>query len=118
MAASRSSSRISWLAGRLPAAEYELTRQDGQFVLNFHGRWHDTTHGGRFRRSPSSMSCASRAALRSMGRFALDVTYARAKTKMWEKVERLKRQPDIRISDFGTAAAALASGGSAGAWKR
>lgn len=44
----------------------------------------------------------SRAALKSMGPFALDVTYARAKAKVWEKVERLKKYPDLRISDFGT----------------
>ena len=44
----------------------------------------------------------SRAALKSLGPFALDVLYARAKAKMWAKVERLKALPDIRISDFGT----------------
>src|SRR5690606_6388102 len=44
----------------------------------------------------------SRAALRSYGPFALDVLYARAKAKMWAKVERLKKLPDLRISDFGT----------------
>ena len=44
----------------------------------------------------------SRAALRNYGPFTLDVTYARAKAKMWEKVERLKKLPNLRISDFGT----------------
>jgi nicotinate phosphoribosyltransferase len=37
-----------------------------------------------------------------LGRFALDVTYARAKARLWEKVERLRQVPEIRISDFGT----------------
>jgi nicotinate phosphoribosyltransferase len=30
------------------------------------------------------------------------VLYARAKAKMWSKVERLRTMPEIRISDFGT----------------
>ena len=37
-----------------------------------------------------------------MGRFTLDVLYARAKARTWEKVERLKKLPDLKISDFGT----------------
>lgn len=44
----------------------------------------------------------SRSAMRSLGYFTLDVLYARAKAKMWEKVERLRELPGLRISDFGT----------------
>src|SRR5690606_19079391 len=44
----------------------------------------------------------SRAAMRHLGPFALDVLYARAKAKVWSKVERLRKYPDLRISDFGT----------------
>jgi nicotinate phosphoribosyltransferase len=44
----------------------------------------------------------SRSAMRSLGFFTLDVLYARAKAKMWEKVERLRTLPGLRISDFGT----------------
>jgi nicotinate phosphoribosyltransferase len=44
----------------------------------------------------------SRATMRSMGPFSLDVLYARAKAKVWSKVERLRKLPDLRISDFGT----------------
>src|SRR4051794_24701342 len=40
--------------------------------------------------------------MKEYGPFTLDVLYARAKAKLWAKVERLKRYPDIRISDFGT----------------
>ncbi len=91
---------LEWLQDfSLP--EYELTRQDGQFVLNFHGRWHHTTMW-EIPALAIINELRSRRALRSMGPFALDVTYARAKAKLWEKVERLKKHPDIRISDFGT----------------
>ena len=44
----------------------------------------------------------SRTAMKDMGPFALDVLYARAKAKMWSKVEQLRAYPDLRISDFGT----------------
>ena len=44
----------------------------------------------------------SRAALKALGQFELDVLYARAKAKMWSKVERLRALPNLRISDFGT----------------
>jgi nicotinate phosphoribosyltransferase len=37
-----------------------------------------------------------------MGRFELQVLYARAMTKLWEKVERLRRIDGLRIADFGT----------------
>jgi nicotinate phosphoribosyltransferase len=41
--------------------------------------------------------------MRSLGQFELDVLYARAKAKMWAKVERLRELgPGLRVSDFGT----------------
>ncbi|HEV7415027.1 MAG TPA: nicotinate phosphoribosyltransferase, partial [Tianweitania sediminis] len=82
--------------------EYELARNgDGQFELTFHGRWTDTT----LWEIPALAiinELRSRAAMKALGPFALDVLYARAKSKMWEKTERLRALPDLRISDFGT----------------
>ena len=37
-----------------------------------------------------------------MGRFELQVLYARAMTKLWEKIEAHARLDDLRIADFGT----------------
>jgi nicotinate phosphoribosyltransferase len=81
--------------------EYELDRQDGQFVLNFPGRWSHTTMW-EIPALGIINELRSRAALRNYGPFTLDVTYARAKAKTWEKVERLKKLSGLRISDFGT----------------
>jgi nicotinate phosphoribosyltransferase len=39
---------------------------------------------------------------KGQGRFALDVLYARAKAKLWAKVERLRQLEGLRLSDFGT----------------
>lgn len=91
---------LAWLEDfRLP--EYELTRRDGQYVLNFPGRWCETTMW-EIPALAIINELRSRAAMKSFGPFALDVLYARAKAKMWSKVERLKKLPGIRISDFGT----------------
>ena len=37
-----------------------------------------------------------------MGRFELQVLYARAMTRVWEKIERLRGLESLRIADFGT----------------
>jgi nicotinate phosphoribosyltransferase len=91
---------LAWLADfQLP--EYELRREDGQFVLDFHGRWCETTMW-EIPALAIINELRSRTALKDLGRFTLDVIYARAKAKLWSKVERLQELPDLRISDFGT----------------
>jgi nicotinate phosphoribosyltransferase len=91
---------LEWLSNfQLP--EYELTKQNGQYELNFHGPWMHTTMW-EIPALTIINELRSRAAMKKMGRFELDVLYARAKAKMWSKVERLRALPDIRISDFGT----------------
>ena len=81
--------------------EYELTQCDGQFELNFHGPWVGTSMWEIPALSIIN-ELRSRSALKSYGQFTLDVTYARAKAKMWGKVERLMKLPQLSISDFGT----------------
>ncbi len=91
---------IAWLAEfRLPP--YELHRVDGQFELTFEGPWTHTTMW-EIPALAIVNELRARAALRDKGRFALDVLYARAKAKLWDKVERLRELPDLVISDFGT----------------
>ena len=48
------------------------------------------------------MELRSRAVLNDMKRFELQILYARASTKLWEKIERLRDTPGVRIADFGT----------------
>lgn len=91
---------LAWFESfRLPP--YELKVRDGQFELDFHGSWAETSMW-EIPALAIINELRSRAAMRDMGPFVLDVLYARAKAKMWQKVERLKQLPDIRISDFGT----------------
>jgi nicotinate phosphoribosyltransferase len=47
----------------------------------------------------------ARAAMKHLGRFELDILYARAKSKLWNKIEelrRLKAEGPVKIADFGT----------------
>jgi nicotinate phosphoribosyltransferase len=91
---------IAWLADfQLP--EYELRSVGGQFELNFDGPW---THSTMWEIPALAIvnELRSRATLKGKGRFELDILYARAKAKLWEKVERLRHLPDLMISDFGT----------------
>ncbi|MCX8995663.1 nicotinate phosphoribosyltransferase [Rhizobiaceae bacterium BDR2-2] len=91
---------LTWLSTyQLP--EYELTKRDGQYELTFRGRWKDTTMW-EIPALAIINELRSRAAMRNRGFFTLDVLYARAKAKMWEKVERLRELPRLKISDFGT----------------
>ena len=94
---------MEWLSDfRLP--EYELTRRDGQYELRFAGPWVGTTMWEIPALSIIN-ELRARAATRAMSRFDLDVLYARAKAKLWSKVERLRAlaaEGPVRISDFGT----------------
>ncbi|MEO1292499.1 MAG: nicotinate phosphoribosyltransferase [Pseudomonadota bacterium] len=91
---------LAWLADfQLP--EYELRTVDGQYELTFRGPW---THTSMWEIPALAIinELRSRTAMRPMDQFAIDVLYARAKSKVWSKVERLQPLTDLRISDFGT----------------
>jgi nicotinate phosphoribosyltransferase len=91
---------LAWLADfQLP--DYELRRVDGQFELRFAGPWTHTTMW-EIPALTTINELRARAATRDMGRFTLDILYARAKAKLWGKVERLRALPDLVLSDFGT----------------
>ena len=84
---------------RLPP--YELEKRDGQYELTFEGAWPEVMLW-EIPALAVLMELRSRAVLETMGRFELQVLYARAMTKIWEKVERLRGVPSLRIADFGT----------------
>jgi nicotinate phosphoribosyltransferase len=94
---------MEWLADfQLP--EYELTRREGQYELRFAGPWAETTMW-EIPALAIINELRARVAMRGMSRFDLDVLYARAKAKLWSKVERLRRlenEGPLRVSDFGT----------------
>jgi nicotinate phosphoribosyltransferase len=92
---------IEWLDQDFKLPEYELSIVDGEFHLSFSGPWTQTTLWEVYALSILS-ELKTRASLREMTEFSLDILYARAKAKLWSKIERLRGVPGLRISDFGT----------------
>ena len=91
---------MEWFEGlRLP--DYHLEKRAGQFELTFEGRWPDVMLW-EIPALSILMELRSRAVLQTLGRFELQVLYARAMTKLWEKIGRLRGMPGLRIADFGT----------------
>ncbi len=91
---------MEWFEGmRLPP--YHLEKRDGQYELTFEGTWPEVM----LWEVPALavlMELRSRAVLQRMGRFELQVLYARATARLWEKVERLKQIEGLRLADFGS----------------
>ncbi|OIQ34885.1 MAG: nicotinate phosphoribosyltransferase [Roseobacter sp. MedPE-SWchi] len=84
---------------RLPA--YHLERVGDQYELTFEGKWHEVMLW-EISALAVLMELRSRAVLNDMGRFELQVLYARAMTRVWEKIERLRQIDGLSIADFGT----------------
>jgi len=84
---------------RLPP--YHLEKRDGQYELTFEGKWPEVMLW-EIPALAILMELRGRAVLNRMGRFELEVLYARAMTKLWSKIERLREVPGLRIADFGT----------------
>ena len=84
---------------RMPA--YHLEKRDGQYELTFEGNWPEVMLW-EIPALSILMELRSRAVLKDMGRFELQVLYARAMTRLWEKIEQLQGVDDLRLADFGT----------------
>ena len=91
---------MEWFEGlRLPP--YHLERKGDQYELTFEGKWHEVMLW-EIPALAILMELRGRAVLDTMGKFELQVLYARAMTRVWEKIETLRDIPDLSIADFGT----------------
>jgi nicotinate phosphoribosyltransferase len=84
---------------RLPP--YELERKGDQYELTFEGPWPEVMLW-EIPALAILMELRGRAVLHRLGKFELQVLYARAMTRTWEKIERLRTLDDLKIADFGT----------------
>ena len=84
---------------RLP--DYHLETRGGQYELTFHGKWPEVMLW-EIPALSVLMELRSRAVLNTMRKFELQVLYARAMTKLWEKINQLRQVDDLRLADFGT----------------
>ena len=92
---------LEWLEKDFHLPGYELFIEDGQVHLAFRGSWPQTTLWEVYALSILS-ELKTRASLREMSEFSLDILYARAKAKLWGKIERLRGVPGLKLADFGT----------------
>ena len=91
---------MEWFEGlRLPP--YHLERKGDQYQLTFEGTWPEVMLW-EIPALAVLMELRGRAVLDRMGKFELQVLYARAMTRVWEKIESLREIPDLSIADFGT----------------
>ena len=80
---------------------YTLRREGDQYVFEVTASWPEAMMWEMPVLAIVS-ELRSRAVLNQMAKFDLQVLYARATTRLWEKIERLRELPDLRIADFGT----------------
>jgi len=92
---------LEWLEQDFKLSDYELSVTDGQFHLCFEGYWPETTMWELYALSIFD-ELRTRASLKKLSEFYLDILYARAKTKLWSKIERLRGVPSLSVADFGT----------------
>jgi nicotinate phosphoribosyltransferase len=69
--------------------------------MHFSGTWPETTMWELYALSIVN-ELKTRESLKTLSEFGLDILYARAKTKLWGKIERLRGVPGLKIADFGT----------------
>jgi nicotinate phosphoribosyltransferase len=91
---------MEWFEG-LQLPPYHLEKRDGQYELTFEGRWPEVMMW-EIPALAVLMELHSRAVLKGMGKFELQVLYARATARLWEKVERLRKLEGLKLADFGT----------------
>ena len=91
---------ITWLE-KFQLPPYRLEERDGQWELVFEGTWLETTMWEIYALSILN-ELRTRAALEKMSEFELDILYANAKAKLWNKIQHLRGVPGLKIADFGT----------------
>ena len=92
---------LRWLERDFCLSDFDLSVQDGQISLRFDGLWIETTLWEIYALSAID-ELKTRASLKDLTELELDILYARAKTRLWEKMERLRGVPGLSVSDFGT----------------
>lgn len=92
---------LEWLEHDFRLSDYEISVHEGQIVLRFSGLWTEVTMWEIYGLALLS-EMKTRAALGKLSELELDVLYARAKSRLWDKIEKIRKVPDVRISEFGT----------------
>lgn len=92
---------LEWLERDFRLSDYQFRVREGQIHLTFAGTWAETTMWELYALAIVD-ELRTRAQLKTLSEFGLDILYARAKTKLWGKIERLRGVPGLSVADFGT----------------
>ncbi|MES2390658.1 MAG: nicotinate phosphoribosyltransferase [Acidobacteriota bacterium] len=92
---------LAWLETDFRLSDYEVHEEDGQLIIRFSGLWTEVTMWEVYSLAIVS-ELKTRYALAGLSELELDVLYARAKTRLWDKIETLRPVEGLRLSDFGT----------------
>lgn len=92
---------LEWLNRDFRLCDFEVGVERGQIVLRFDGLWTETTMWEIYALAIVD-ELKTRAALKKLSEFEIDVLYARAKSRLWDKMQRLRGVPGLSLSDFGT----------------
>ncbi len=101
---------LEWLERDFRLSDFDLSVRDGQISLRFHGLWTETTMWEIYALSAID-ELKTRASLKRLSEFELDILYARAKTRLWEKMERAARSSESERKRLWDAAPAQLSCG-------
>jgi nicotinate phosphoribosyltransferase len=86
----------------LQLPDYDLgTTEDGEIRLEFHGAWTHTTLWEIYALEIIN-ELRYRRIMRGMNLSQLDIMYARAKVKLYDKLVRLRTIEGLELTDFGT----------------
>ena len=92
---------LAWLETDFRLSDYEISEEDGQLIIRFSGLWTEVTMWEVYALAIVS-EMKTRYALSGLSEIELDVLYARAKTRLWDKIEKLRPIEGLALSDFGT----------------
>jgi nicotinate phosphoribosyltransferase len=92
---------LAWLESDFRLSDYQVVQHDAQLSVCFSGLWTEVTMWEVYALALVS-EIRTRAALARLNEMELDILYARAKTRLWDKIQILHAVPEVRISEFGT----------------
>ncbi len=96
---------LDWLEHNFRLSDYRISEgqgeEAGQLGLHFEGLWSEVTLWEVYALAIVS-ELKTRAALAELTKLELDILYARAKARLWDKIELLRGVDGLRLSDFGT----------------
>src|SRR5258708_8939046 len=90
---------LEWLERDFRLSDYELSVKDGRFHLTFPGLWTPPTLWD-LSSLPILHELRTRANLKRLSKFGLDIPYPNAKTQLCNKSERLRDVPNLAVADF------------------